>query len=440
MSSSLFIIKEHVFPCQYVREYPGAVLENQEENLKVHVKQYTPRSSQHFQPGAVTIIAAHANGFPKELYEPLWDDLYRFLHEKGPKIQSIWIADVANQGASGILNENELGNDPSWSDHPRDLLYIINHFRREMPRPLIGIGHSMGGNHLVNLSLMHPRLLCTLVLIDPIIGGKYTPQTSAFRDPSGKNPTFAIARSSTFRRDIWPSRAEAATAIKQSQFYQPWDRRVLDRWIKYGLRDLPTATYPGTANTTYDPEDPPVTLSTTRHQEVFTFLRPNFSNPFDPATGQVFVNRTLTPDLDPAAEDIFPFYRPEPPRTFDQLPHLRPSTLYVFGGKSPLSPPSARKAKLERTGTGIGGSGGQKQNQVREAVIEEAGHLMPMENVGMVAKETGEWLRNELEKWREGEAVWKSQWKAKSTKEKTMITEEWERYIGGNPKGHRGKL
>lgn len=36
----------------------------------------------------------------------------------------------------------------SWSDHARDLLHMINHFRREMPRPLVGIGHSMGGNNL----------------------------------------------------------------------------------------------------------------------------------------------------------------------------------------------------------------------------------------------------------------------------------------------------
>lgn len=33
-------------------------------------------------------------------------------------------------------------------DHGRDLLHMINHFRDQMPRPLIGIGHSMGGNHM----------------------------------------------------------------------------------------------------------------------------------------------------------------------------------------------------------------------------------------------------------------------------------------------------
>lgn len=36
----------------------------------------------------------------------------------------------------------------SWFDHPRDLLHMINHFRNQMPRPLVGIGHSMGGNNL----------------------------------------------------------------------------------------------------------------------------------------------------------------------------------------------------------------------------------------------------------------------------------------------------
>lgn len=37
----------------------------------------------------------------------------------------------------------------SWFDHPRDLLHFINMKRNEMPRPIVGIGHSMGGAHLL---------------------------------------------------------------------------------------------------------------------------------------------------------------------------------------------------------------------------------------------------------------------------------------------------
>jgi alpha-beta hydrolase superfamily lysophospholipase len=36
----------------------------------------------------------------------------------------------------------------SWFDHPRDLLHLVNVKRAEMPRPIIGVGHSMGGAHL----------------------------------------------------------------------------------------------------------------------------------------------------------------------------------------------------------------------------------------------------------------------------------------------------
>ncbi|KAL9101484.1 MAG: hypothetical protein Q9163_003255 [Psora crenata] len=440
MASSCFAIKEHVLPTQYVREYPGATLKDQEEELKLHVKQYIPLGRQKSQHGAVTIIAAHANGFPKELYEPLWEDLYHCLGKRGQGIQSIWIADVSHQGVSGILNENKMGNDPAWNDHARDLLFMINHFRKDMPRPLVGIGHSMGGNQIVNLSLMHPRLLSTVILIDPVIHGKASCSASAFADPIAKSASLAVAQASTFRRDIWPSRNEAAAWFRQSTFYQSWDPRTFDRWIKHGLRDLPTALYPSDASVTRSIDGPAVTLSTSKHQEVFTFLRPNFSNPFDSATGQISVDRTLTPDLNPQAEDIYPFYRPEGPMTFDQLPHLRPTALYIFGGKSALSSPNGRKAKLERTGTGIGGSGGVKDGKVKEFLLQEAGHLMPMENVGEVAQEVADWLESQLKTWQEGEREWKRQWEAKSGKEKTMITKEWERHIGGNPRRDGGKL
>lgn len=65
MSSSVFDVKTHILPCQYIRDYPGATLDDQEARLLLHVKQYTPRKQKEVPPNAVTIIGAHANGFPK---------------------------------------------------------------------------------------------------------------------------------------------------------------------------------------------------------------------------------------------------------------------------------------------------------------------------------------------------------------------------------------
>lgn len=72
MSSKIFKIKPHVLPGQYIREYPAATLDNQEDVLQLHVNQYIPQDESSSQPGAITIIAAHANGFPKASLSYLW--------------------------------------------------------------------------------------------------------------------------------------------------------------------------------------------------------------------------------------------------------------------------------------------------------------------------------------------------------------------------------
>lgn len=51
----------------------------------------------------------------KELYEPLWIDLHARSKANGFRIRGIWIADVAQQGASLALNEHLIGLDRECS-------------------------------------------------------------------------------------------------------------------------------------------------------------------------------------------------------------------------------------------------------------------------------------------------------------------------------------
>jgi hypothetical protein len=125
-----FIVTEHIVDGQYIREYPRATV-SQASCLKLAVKKYVPLDNPNPQPGDVTIIGAPGGGFPKveiplpyfgklvyhwlinskELYEPLWEDLLARCNKDGIRIGSIWIADAANLGASGVVNEEQLGND-----------------------------------------------------------------------------------------------------------------------------------------------------------------------------------------------------------------------------------------------------------------------------------------------------------------------------------------
>ncbi|KAJ3543092.1 hypothetical protein NM208_g3754 [Fusarium decemcellulare] len=398
MSSSYRVV-QHTVNCCHTRDHVAATARGDADTPKLSVKQYIPINNPDPQPGDVTVIGAHANGFPKELYEPLWDEIYKRSAGAGIRIRSIWMADMWNQGQSGVINEKILGNDPSWSDHARDLMSLINQKQDSMPHPIVGIGHSMGGTQLSLLSLNHPRLLRSLVLLDPVI-----------QQPNGSIPP-AIA--STPRRDIWPSREAAASRFKGSKFFQSWDPRVLDRWIEYGLRDAPTELHP----TDGEGADERVTLTTTKHQELFTFLRPTYR--------KLPVEEYV--DKDPIADHEYPgypFYRPEPLQVFRRLPELRPSVLYIFGDKSDLSPPLQRQEKMARTGTGVGGSGGADAGRVQEVVLD-CGHLVAMEKVTECADAITVFLRRELERWRKEKQEFEEYWNKKTRREQITIDKDW---------------
>ena len=141
MSAQNFVVREHVSPCQHIREFPHGI-KNGDAVLHLAVKEYRPRNNLEPEAGSVTIIASHANGFAKECYEPLWDDLAKLA--KKFKIRAIWMADNAHQGESYARNAAKLGDDPNWLDHSRDLLLMVNTFRDRMVQPIVGLGHSMG--------------------------------------------------------------------------------------------------------------------------------------------------------------------------------------------------------------------------------------------------------------------------------------------------------
>ncbi|KAL2822283.1 Alpha/beta hydrolase family-domain-containing protein [Aspergillus cavernicola] len=413
MSQSRFRVIEHTARCQNIRERPGAVKPGHENDLRLAVKQYIPLDNPSPREGDVTLIGAHANGFPKELYEPLWDDIHEELSRQNRRIRSIWIADVAQQGQSGILNEDILGHDPDWFDHSRDLLSMINQFQDQIPQPLIGIGHSMGGMQLAHLSLLHPSLFTALILIDPVI--------------QRSNPGFEFAQASTYRRDIWPTRETAAEKFKSSAFYKTWDPRVFEKWTHYGLRNLPTPLYPVSEEKGMGPEA--VTLTTTKAQELFYFVRPSYVDDRSGLRRGIPEEEMHPDDID--IDEKVPCYRPEPARTFRGLPEVKPAVLYLFGENSPLSSPEARREKLGTTGTGVGGSGGMARGLVKEVVLP-CGHMVPMELVRQSAQASADFMQSRLSDWGLGVKEFREAWGRVSYREQVSVDEQWTRHIGGS--------
>lgn len=407
--SSQFQVVDHVISAQHTRHWPRGRDPTSDKPLRLAAKQYIPINNPEPSAGDITFVGTHANGLPKELYEPLWADLSeKLLALKGRRIRSIWIADMVNQGQSAILNEQLLGNDPSWFDFSRDLLHLINQNQLDMPSPLVGIGHSVGGAQLAYLSLFHPRLFQALVLIDPTI------QT--------ENPGKAFAAASTFRRDVWSSRSFAREKFAASKFYSTWDRRAFDKWIEYGLKDVAITN---TADQKPLAEQP-VTLSTAVSQEVFLYQRPKYHQELDQTWHE---NKTDYSDLHPDDDEPeYPFYRPEPAQVFRRLPELYPPVLYIFGAKSPVSTTELRQKKLEATGTGIGGSGGQKHSQVEEVVLD-CGHMVPFEKVEETADAISRFSTLRINQWSTKADREKEIWLQTPRPQRAMLDTKWKEMI-----------
>lgn len=110
-------------------------------------------------------------------------------------------------------------------------------------------------------------MFTTVLGIDPVLGDYAVLELD--------NPFAAL---SYRRRDLWPTRAEATKSLRSNGFYKRWDQRAFDKYIEYGIRDLPTLLYPEYPDSPNAPKykpvpgEPAVTLTCPARNEVTTFV------------------------------------------------------------------------------------------------------------------------------------------------------------------------
>ncbi|KAF7193496.1 Abhydrolase domain-containing protein mpaH [Pseudocercospora fuligena] len=386
-SSSPFEIREHTFQGQHIREYPGA-LANQEDAVWLHAKSYTPREVASGEvKGQLTIVGLHANGFHKEIYEPFLEYLYNFLKTKhGLVVGSIWFADQFNQGQSAVINDGVLGNDAHWWDHSRDILQMINTFRSQMRRPIVAVGHSMGGTQAVAASFYHPRIFEALVLMDPPMTMKYAPTLPQMLQFNMKKP------------EKFRSHEEASEFVQKSPFFKGWNKAVVQRYIKTAFHDGPTVL---------NPEPETVKLKTHPHAEARTL-------------------RYTHPDVHKDSPLTGPLYMPHTRQAYSFLGSLRPPVQFVLGKGSQICPKDEIEHRTKFRGTLPGGSGGIEAGNV-ESVIVKGGHFLPMTNPEGAAETVAKFLARRIEAWRKAEAAFMEKWSSQSIAEKQRLQPEEEK-------------
>ncbi|KIW95780.1 uncharacterized protein Z519_02844 [Cladophialophora bantiana CBS 173.52] len=76
-------------------------------------------------------------------------------------------------------------------------------------------------------------------------------------------------------------------------------------------------------------------------------------------------------------------------------------------------------------GTGIGGNGGRPEARVKEMLIRNAGHLIPLEKVVETAEHTVMWIGTESACWRQEDTREKEEWMSYYGQKKTFLSPEY---------------
>lgn len=210
----------------------------------------------------ITLFLTHANGFPKETWEPFIRHLVSIIEHSDNSsvlVDEIWSFEAVQHGDAALINEDKLGALYDWSDYSRDILNFLTRylpsrsqsFNSELPvhlprvsdrverirlergfedeRTLVCVGHSMGGSAVALAALTIPSIFTALTLVDPVIIPPYADRGSNI---------YALCLGAIARRHEWPSREEARKLLAASPFFAVWEPAVLNAYVECGLTPI----------------------------------------------------------------------------------------------------------------------------------------------------------------------------------------------------------
>ncbi|MEZ5709603.1 MAG: alpha/beta hydrolase [Blastomonas sp.] len=165
-------------------------------------------------PAAPPILLLHATGF----HARCWDAVVAGL----PAGYRVIAPDFRGHGNS--YRPESLAD---WQASARDMIELVEALDL---RDVTGVGHSMGGQCMVQLAAAMPVRFARLILIDPVIfpPNFYDDAPSADSvDPD----SHMVAR----RRNSWESAGQMEEHFADRHPYRLWQRRVLADYCHYGL-------------------------------------------------------------------------------------------------------------------------------------------------------------------------------------------------------------
>lgn len=166
-----------------------------------------------------TLYFAHANGFPGGSYRT-------------------FLAPLTAQYDVRVMDR--AGHDPAWpvDANWHSLSLQLEAELADCPRPLIGVGHSMGGVLLFMVASRRPEWFRSLVMLDPPLINGWQGALFNLARRFGQIDRVSPAGLSLGRRDHWPNLEQARQYFRRRGFFASLDARCLEDYINAGLEQV----------------------------------------------------------------------------------------------------------------------------------------------------------------------------------------------------------
>ena len=128
---------------------------------------------------------------------------------------------------------DRIGHHPDYpvDRHWHSLSKELEAWLAPLPKPLVGMGHSMGGVLMFTVAARRPAWFSALVMLDPPLINGWQRWLFNVAHWLGQGDRISPAGKSKYRRAQWPNRAEVDAYFSRRPFFQRFDPDCLRDYI-----------------------------------------------------------------------------------------------------------------------------------------------------------------------------------------------------------------
>ena len=169
-------------------------------------------------------IFCHANGFPPDSYA----ELFAEANKQGVQLTPLTLTPLDTP-----FNLYQASRD--WNDFTWDLIKKI----KQLPGPLTGVGHSMGGILLLKAANIHPEYFKKLILLDPTILPRRFIWAPYFLPKFLLRKVHPVASKAYRRKDTFESKEEAFKNLRGKKLFKFYSDKVLMDYVNAAFFTTP---------------------------------------------------------------------------------------------------------------------------------------------------------------------------------------------------------